>query len=393
MTATTLASAVNRLGILPAKYSLRTAQGLVGQLLAARKKGEKVEQTLRGKAEVFVTAVHQLLKKPDEEILGELGEKVKQTEGEGRDFLTKLLHAEESIVKAGSESKKERLFGFQKIKNELLRLIIKPLKKDPEDKNPFRKDIDPINGVLLYGPPGNGKTEFARWLASELNAELVEINSGTVGSIYTHETEMKVNNIYERARKKSNPTVVLIDDAHGLLAKNQSHEASWHINQNASILQTISNPGNKGKVFTVCTSSDPHKIVPDLFRPGRIDKEILIPLIDNADEQFNMILHFFENVPFSINQNAKIIGEGKTILDLLKEHCKYATVADLKAIAQEAIRRASDRYEIGRYEDTPDEDQIDDYILAEAIKSTNISLSDVDAGKYQQSPRERVDLI
>ena len=105
-----------------------------------------------------------------------------------------------------------------KLKSDLLEDVIKPLQY-PEKYEKFKLSIP--NGILLFGPPGCGKTFIVRKLAEELGYNFVEVKHSDIASSYIHGTVGKVGRLFDMAKAKA-PSIIFIDEIEGLIPKRES---------------------------------------------------------------------------------------------------------------------------------------------------------------------------
>lgn len=105
----------------------------------------------------------------------------------------------------------QKVLGMDKLKAELVDSVIQPL------TNPKYQEygIDPVGGIMLYGPPGCGKTFIIKALAEELGRYYIEITPSNVGSIYQNGTPQNIAAKFEEAKKNA-PSVIFIDEVESL---------------------------------------------------------------------------------------------------------------------------------------------------------------------------------
>jgi len=185
--------------------------------------------------------------------------------------------------------------GLDDLKNELKQAIEWPLK----NPDAFQKlGIKPPTGVLLYGPPGCGKTTIAKAIATESAANFISIKGPQLISMWVGESEKGIRKVFQRARQVS-PVVVFFDDIDSIAAR-------YGINTNAGVNERMVNQllteldgieELKGVVFVAATNR-PDLIDPALMRPGRIDKLIKVPAPDESARLAILKIHS-RNVPLS----------------------------------------------------------------------------------------------
>lgn len=163
--------------------------------------------------------------------------------------------------------------GLEQVKNQIRKKIITPFQK-PSLFNRFRKKVG--GGILLYGPPGCGKTLLARATAGECNAEFFNVVISDILDMYIGESERKLHAIFEQARSKT-PAVIFFDEIEALAAKRQhTREAtsSKLVSQFLSELDGFSQ-NNQG-VLILGATNVPWALDPAFRRPGRFDRVVFV---------------------------------------------------------------------------------------------------------------------
>jgi transitional endoplasmic reticulum ATPase len=162
--------------------------------------------------------------------------------------------------------------GMQELKDILYNDVIRAL----TEKERFEKYGIPLpNGMLLYGPPGCGKTYIAERFAEEVGFNFMEIITSDIASIYIHGTQEKIAQYFKEAEKNA-PTVMFFDEIEAMVPKR-----SESINQSISsevneFLTQLNNCGERG-IFIIAATNHPELIDPALLRSGRIDYKIYVP--------------------------------------------------------------------------------------------------------------------
>lgn len=215
--------------------------------------------------------------------------------------------------------------GMDELKQILLKDVIGPL-RNPEKYKEFKVPIP--NGLLLFGPPGCGKTYIIRKLAEEIDYNFVEIKHSDITSSYMHGTVDKVKRVFDVARAKA-PSIVFIDEIDGLIPRRDSLSTSQGYKQEEinEFLMQFNDAGKQG-ILIVAATNQPLLLDPALLRPGRMDLQIYVspPDMEAREELFKM---FLADRPLGdINYKA---------LSLLTPN--YASV-DIEYITNEAARNA-----------------------------------------------------
>lgn len=177
--------------------------------------------------------------------------------------------------------------GMQELKDYLTQKVIFVI-KNKELAEQYR--ITPPNGMLLYGPPGCGKTFIAEKFAEETGFNFMLVKSSDIGSSLVHGTEAKIKKLFDKAAK-NNPIVLCFDEFDALVPNRGAHGSEYVASEVNEFLAQMNNCAKKG-IFIIATSNRPDKIDPAILRTGRIDKQVYVPLPDfeARKEMFKMYL-------------------------------------------------------------------------------------------------------
>jgi SpoVK/Ycf46/Vps4 family AAA+-type ATPase len=212
--------------------------------------------------------------------------------------------------------------GMQRIKDEISIKIIQPI-ANPELYKAFGKKIG--GGILLYGPPGCGKTFLAKATAGEINAKFISIGLHDILDMWIGNSEKNLHGIFELARRNA-PCVLFFDevDAMGASRSDLKGSAMRHvINQFLAEMDGV-NSDNEGVLILAATNA-PWSIDPAFRRPGRFDRIIFVEPPDQKgrEEILRSLL------------NGKPVGE--IAFDKIAKATEKFSGADLKAIIDLAI--------------------------------------------------------
>ncbi len=171
--------------------------------------------------------------------------------------------------------------GLDDVKTKMSRNFIS-IVRNPELAKTFR--IEPPNGVLLWGPPGNGKSFISRKLAEESGLLYTLVNPGDIGSIYVHGTQEMIADLFKRcedmARKEKTGVLMVLEEFDALVPVRNSHSTSTNRSDEvAEFLTRLNNCASKG-VYVVATTNRIDAIDPAVMRKGRMDEIIYIGLPD-----------------------------------------------------------------------------------------------------------------
>ncbi|HIB66534.1 MAG TPA: ATP-binding protein [Phycisphaerales bacterium] len=164
--------------------------------------------------------------------------------------------------------------GMEELKEELRINIIYPMQK-PEIYEAYGKKVG--GGILLYGPPGCGKTHLARAVAGELRANFLSIGLNDILDMYIGNSEKNLSNLFEMARSKA-PSVLFIDEIDALGAKRGSNNSSNLKTMTTHFLTEMDGiHAENDKVLVLGATNEPWGVDSAFRRPGRFDKVIFVP--------------------------------------------------------------------------------------------------------------------
>ena len=192
--------------------------------------------------------------------------------------------------------------------------------------------IEAPKGVLLYGPPGTGKTLIARAIASETKLHFMRINGPEIIHKYYGESEAKLREIFEEASLKA-PSIIFIDEIDAIAPKRAEVLGDVEKRVVAQLLALMDGMVSRGHVIVIGATNIPEIIDPALRRPGRFDREIVIP-VPNVEGRLAILGIHSRNMPLSPDVN----------LDKLASITHAFVGADLEALCKEAGMVALRRY-------------------------------------------------
>ncbi|MBK7841158.1 MAG: AAA family ATPase [Candidatus Obscuribacter sp.] len=214
--------------------------------------------------------------------------------------------------------------GMDAVKEQIRMKIIYPL-QHPETFKAYGKKTG--GGILLYGPPGCGKTYLARATAGQINARFIPIGLHQVLDMWIGSSERNLHEVFEIARK-TNPSVLFFDEVDALAASRSDMKQTYHrhsINQFLNELDGVST-SNEGVLILAATNA-PWDIDSAFRRPGRFDRIIFIPPPDTSARASIL----------------RIILKGKpqdnVDFDFIAKKTDKFSGADLKALVEDCIEK------------------------------------------------------
>lgn len=198
--------------------------------------------------------------------------------------------------------------GMQKVKDEISMKIIKPLEHE-ELYKAYGKKIG--GGILMYGPPGCGKTHLARATAGEINANFINVSINEILDMWIGSSERNLHEIFELARRNT-PCVIFIDEIDALGAnRNDVNKTAGRtvINQFLSELDGIDS--NNDGVLVMGATNAPWYLDPAFRRPGRFDRIVFVspPDMEARASIYNLKLKGKPCDPIDFNSLAKASKE------------------------------------------------------------------------------------
>jgi len=142
-----------------------------------------------------------------------------------------------------------------------------------------RLGIDPPKGVLLYGPPGCGKTLLARAIAHETEANFFSVSGPEVVHKFYGESEAHLRKIFSDATR-SGPSIIFLDEIDAIAPKREHTVGDVEKRIVAQLLALMDGLNRRQHVIVIAATNLPNMLDPALRRPGRFDREISIPIPD-----------------------------------------------------------------------------------------------------------------
>ena len=256
----------------------------------------------------------------------------------------------------------DEIAGMQEIKDTLYHDVIAPL-NDRELYEQYKVTIP--NGMLLYGPPGCGKTFISQKFSEEVGYNYVEVRPSDLASTYIHGTQQKIGKLFRDARKKA-PTIIFIDEIDALIPSREGKIDQGYASEVNEFLAQMTEC-NKDGIFLIIATNRPEKIDPALLRTGRIDKVIYVGLPD-YEARKKMFQLFLKDRP----------AESSIDIEKLVKLTEGYVSSDIKFMVNEAARNA-----------LMDRTNITQNHLEKVIKATKPSISQEELNRYEVFKNKR----
>ncbi|MBS7612262.1 CDC48 family AAA ATPase [Candidatus Bathyarchaeota archaeon] len=195
-----------------------------------------------------------------------------------------------------------------------------------------RLGIEPPKGVLLYGPPGCGKTLLAKAVANESEANFFSINGPEIMSKFYGESEARLRDMFQKAQENA-PSIIFIDEIDAIAPKREEVTGEVERRVVAQLLALMDGLESRGNVIVIGATNRVNALDPALRRPGRFDREIEIGIPDKNGRYEILQIHT-RGMPLAEDVN----------LNRLAEITHGYTGADIAALCREAAMKALRRY-------------------------------------------------
>src|SRR5437879_8499325 len=213
--------------------------------------------------------------------------------------------------------------GLTEVKQELQEAVEWPIKKPEVFK---RVGIRPPKGILLFGPPGCGKTMLARAVATESEANFISIKGPEVFSKWVGESEKAIREVFRRGRTAA-PSIVFFDELDSVASRRGTASGDGDASERviSQLLTEMDGIESLVNVVVIGASNRPDMIDPAILRPGRFDRLIFVPAPDHATRLQILKIH----------TRAMPLANDVDVDQITRQSAGYSG-ADLEAVCREA---------------------------------------------------------
>jgi len=277
--------------------------------------------------------------------------------GGGMGHLTSLTKAKARVVDVERPATRfTDVAGYSAVKTEISEVV--DYLRDPGRYH--RAGARGPRGVLMAGPPGTGKTLLARAVAGEAHVPFFSVSGSGFVEMFVGVGAARVRDLFEQARTRG-PAIVFIDEIDALGARRDhggiagSDEREQTLNQ---LLAEMDGFEDSGGVVVLAATNRPDALDPALRRPGRFDREVVVPLPDRAERSAILASHargknFGPGTDFNEIAAATPGFSGADLANLINEAALTAVRAGRTAITGADFAAARDRVLLGTRRSSP----------------------------------------
>ena len=240
--------------------------------------------------------------------------------------------------------------GVEEAKEEVKELV--DFLKDPSKFQKLGGKIP--RGVLMVGSPGTGKTMLAKAIAGEAQVPFFTISGSDFVEMFVGVGASRVRDMFEQAKKRA-PCIIFIDEIDAVGRHRGAGLGGGHDEREQTLNQLLVEmdgfEGNDG-VIVIAATNRPDVLDPALLRPGRFDRQVVVPLPDIRGREQILKVHM-RKVPISKNVEADILARGTPgfsgadLANLVNEAALFAARTEKRLVEMEEFEKAKDKIMMG----------------------------------------------
>ncbi len=240
--------------------------------------------------------------------------------------------------------------GVEEAKEDVAELV--DFLKDPSKFQKLGGHIP--RGVLMVGPPGTGKTMLAKAIAGEAKVPFFTISGSDFVEMFVGVGASRVRDMFEQAKKQA-PCIIFIDEIDAVGRQRGAGLGGGHDEREQTLNQLLVEmdgfEGNEG-IIVIAATNRPDVLDPALLRPGRFDRQVIVPLPDIRGREQILKVHM-RKVALGNNVDASIIARGTPgfsgadLANLTNEAALFAARANKTHVEMEDFERAKDKIMMG----------------------------------------------
>lgn len=214
------------------------------------------------------------------------------------------VDASEWLVSRKPDVSMDDIAGMDEVKRLIHEMILDPMKNEEAAK---KWGIQRGGGILMFGPPGNGKTTIAKAIAHELDCPFYLITGATIRSKWSGDAEKRLRQVLQQA-KSHKIAVLFIDDMDGLLPRRGGHS----VVDNRIVCEFLNEVGgfreNENALLLLGATNAPWEIDDAVFRTGRFDEKLFVGLPDQAARE-GILRQHFRDIPLAEDIDLSQVAE------------------------------------------------------------------------------------
>jgi len=240
--------------------------------------------------------------------------------------------------------------GVEEAKEEVAEIV--DFLKDPSKFQRLGGKIP--KGVLMVGPPGTGKTLLARAIAGEAKVPFFTISGSDFVEMFVGVGASRVRDMFEQAKKQA-PCIIFIDELDAVGRHRGAGLGGGHDEREQTLNQMLVEmdgfEGNEG-IIVIAATNRPDVLDPALLRPGRFDRQVVVPLPDIRGRELILKVHM-RKVPLDDDVDPAVIARGTPgfsgadLANLVNEAALFAARANKRVVSMDQFEMAKDKIMMG----------------------------------------------